>query len=183
MSNQQTVLRPERPDPICMRQDWLTLNGVWEFRFDPANEGEQRHWRSDHPSAARAGGVGGTPFRQYITAPFPWESPLSGITEPGYQGVAWYRRVVTLPAGWTASGLQPVLRFGAVGWEARVWVNSHVAGDHVGGCTPFSIDLTSFLNGDAPLTVVVRLRGDGATPLAKQVTSWYTHTSGIWQTV
>lgn len=184
MTNSDGVPRAEHPNPIFTRPDWQTLNGTWEFCFDPQNEGEQRRWWAA-TGAARRGGPGRSPFDRRITVPFPWESPASGIAEPGYQGVAWYRRTIHIPADWSARGLQPVLHFGAVDWESRVWVNGRIAGEHRGGYTPFSIDLTPFVAGDAPLTVTLRVRddGDGATLLGKQVVQWYTHSGGIWQPV
>lgn len=184
MTGSDTTPRAEHPNPILTRDTWQTLNGPWEFCFDPQNQGEQRRWWAGSDSARR-GGPGKAPFDRQIIVPFPWESPASGISEPAYQGVAWYRRTVSIPTEWAARGLQPVLHFGAVDWEARVWIDGRIAGEHRGGYTPFSIDLAPFLPGEAPLTITVRVRddGDGATLLGKQVVQWYTHSSGIWQPV
>lgn len=184
MTGSESIPRAEHPNPIFTRDAWQTLNGSWEFCFDPQNQGEQRRWWAGDRQA-RSGGPGKAPFDRQIIVPFPWESPASGIAEPAYQGVAWYRRSVPVPPDWLARGLQPVLHFGAVDWEARVWVNGRIAGEHRGGYTPFSVDLAPFLTDDMPLTVTVRVRDDcdGATLLGKQVVQWYTHSSGIWQPV
>ncbi|HEY8744966.1 MAG TPA: sugar-binding domain-containing protein, partial [Chloroflexota bacterium] len=184
MTTNESPPRAEHPNPIFSRADWQTLNGLWEFCFDPQNLGEQRRWwAATGPSTP--GGPGKAQFDRQITVPFPWESAASGIAEPSYQGVAWYRRTVVIPNDWTARGLQPVLHFGAVDWEARVWLNGRIAGEHRGGYTPFSVDLAPFLVDNAPLTVTLRVRDDcdGATLLGKQVVQWYTHSSGIWQSV
>ncbi len=179
-----TPPRAEHPNPIFTRADWQTLNGEWEFCFDPANEGEQRRWWSGRVHAVR-GAQPREPFGRTIVVPFPWESRLSGIGEPDYLGVAWYRRQVVVPREWLARGLRPVLHFAAVDWEARVWVNGHLAAEHVGGYTPFTVDLGPHLRGEEPLSVVVRVRDDceAATLLGKQTVHWYTHSSGIWQSV
>jgi hypothetical protein len=184
MTGSDSVPRAEHPNPIFYRDAWQSLNGPWEFCFDPQNQGEQRRWWASN-GPTRSGGPGKAPFDRRIVVPFPWESPASGIAEPGNQGVAWYRRSVHVPTDWTPRGLQPVLHFGAVDWEARVWVNGRIAGEHRGGYTPFSVELAPFLAGDAPLTVTVRVRDDcdAATLLGKQVVQWYTHSSGIWQPV
>ncbi|MCL4540946.1 MAG: glycoside hydrolase family 2, partial [Chloroflexi bacterium] len=80
--------RPEHPNPIFQRPHWLSLNGSWDFAFDPHNQGEHAHWWH-HPSPV--------PFERQITVPFPWESPLSGICSPSYRGAAWYRRTISIP--------------------------------------------------------------------------------------
>ena len=77
-----------------------------------------------------------------------------------------------------------MLHFGAVDWRADVWVNGMHVVDHEGGYTPFSADITDAIRRNEPATVVVRVFDptDPELPVGKQV-GWYTHTSGLWQTV
>ncbi|MBN1441814.1 MAG: hypothetical protein JXA90_03845, partial [Planctomycetes bacterium] len=35
---------PEHPRPDLERPDWVNLNGVWSFRFDPGDAGEKEGW-------------------------------------------------------------------------------------------------------------------------------------------
>lgn len=83
-----------------------------------------------------------------------------------------------------------MLNFGAVDWQADVWVNGAKVGSHTGGYTPFSLNITPALKtaGDNELVVRVWDPTDlGPQPRGKQVAKpeliWYTPVSGIWQTV
>ncbi len=169
------VPRPEHPTPDAVRKAWVNLTGDWAFRFDPKDEGVKNGW--ERP------GVEG--FDRSIVVPFPWESELSGIKEPEYRGVAWYRREFRVPDDFPKKD-HVWLRFGAVDWRADVWVNGHHVAKHEGGYTPFEADITEALatSEDRPAVVVVRVFDptDPTQPTGKQV-GWYTHTSGIWQTV
>ncbi len=104
-----------------------------------------------------------------------------GATE--YKGAAWYTREITVPDEW--DGLTPWLHFGAVDWSARVWINGRFAAEHDNGYLPFAIDLSDFVQPGETATVTVRAFdvADAATLVGKQVPWWYTHSSGIWQTV
>jgi beta-galactosidase/beta-glucuronidase len=122
-------VQPEHPRPDFVRERWLTLNGAWEFRFDPLDEGMDQEWWKP-----------GTAFDQRINVPFGWESELSGFHSTSGQQIAWYRRELEVPPDW--DGQHAWLRFEAVDWEARVWVNGAEVGGHEGGYTPFAFDLT-----------------------------------------
>ena len=185
-----TLPRPEHPRPDWHRPEWLTLNGTWRFTFDPHNRGEHERWYrvAHHAIGPRDRGVE-DPFGDSIVVPFPWESPLSGIHDPEYLGVGWYQRTIEIPASWAghegAWRLQPWLCFGAIDWEARVWIDGRLVAEHVGGYTPFEINLARYLVPGRPATLTVRAcdHNDATTPVGKQTRRWYTHSSGIWQTV
>jgi len=168
---QAPVPRPEHPRPDFQRDQWVNLNGEWEFRFDPSDIGLKEEWFAK-----------GT-FDRKIVVPFCWESKLSGIANLDKANkIGWYRRTIQLPAQW--SGQNVWLRFGAIDWEATVWVNGKEVGKHVGGYTPFDVDLSNHVKPGEPATIVVRAFDptDPMLPTGKQV-GWYTPTSGIWQTV
>jgi len=175
--NTNTIPRPEHPRPDFARRDWLTLNGAWEFEFDDADRGLAEGWDRGTRVLTRT-----------ISVPFAYQAPLSGIGDEAVHEVVWYRRSVTLPASFAER--RAVLRFGAVDWEADVWVNGRHAARHVGGYTPFQADITPFLV-DGPQTIVVRVvdRQDSAQPRGKQswrgerFGCWYTANTGIWQSV
>ena len=82
-----------------------------------------------------------------------------------------------------------LLHFGAVDWEADIWVNGVKVGQHTGGYTPFSFDITPALSSGSN-TLEVKVwdpTDDGYQPRGKQVNKpqgiWYTPVTGIWQTV
>ncbi|MBA3693065.1 MAG: glycoside hydrolase family 2, partial [Acidobacteria bacterium] len=84
-----------------------------------------------------------------------------------------------------------MLNFGAVDYEAIVWVNGERAGEHRGGNVGFAFDITDLLK-DSGNSVVVRVfdpSTDRTIPRGKQfwelksAAIWYTRTTGIWQPV
>ncbi len=162
---------PEYPRPQMVRERWLNLNGRWEYAV---RSGEQ-------PAPAT--------FDGRIVVPFAIESALSGVRralQPEER--LWYRRTFDAPADWR--GQRVLLHFGAVDWEAEVWLNGTALGVHRGGYDPFSFDVTAALRAQGPQELVVAVRDPtdaGAQPRGKQVRKpngiWYTSVSGIWQTV
>lgn len=116
------------------------------------------------------------------------ESSLSGVMKTlGKENELWYSREFTVPSSWKGKNI--LLHFGAVDWQADVWVNGVKMGQHRGGYTPFSFDITPVLaKGKNQITVKVWDPSDeGYQPRGKQVKHpdgiWYTPVSGIWQTV
>jgi hypothetical protein len=168
---QNAIPRPEHPRPDFQRSDWVNLNGEWEFRFDQGDAGVKEGWFTQ-----------GT-FDKKIVVPFCWESKLSGVEDLDKKNkIGWYRRTIQIPAQWQNKGVW--LRFGAVDYEATVWVNGKEVGKHEGGYTPFDVDLSNHVRPGESATVVVRAFDptDRFLPTGKQV-GWYTTSSGIWQTV
>src|SRR5512140_3390075 len=127
------VPRSDYPQPQFQRELWMNLNGAWEFEFDDANVGAKQNWPD-----------GSHKFSKSITVPYCFESKLSGIGDPAFHPYVWYRRSFAVSAEWRSKRV--LLHFGAVDYEARVWLNGKFAGSHRGGQTPFSLDVTDLLN-------------------------------------
>ncbi|MFE0106705.1 glycoside hydrolase family 2 protein [Streptomyces sp. NPDC059009] len=168
--------RPEYPRPQFAREDWLSLNGAWQFELDRADTGLERGLRE------RA-------LTGRITVPFCPESELSGVGETDFLEAVWYRRTVTVPASW--GDARVLLHFGAVDHDTTVWADGVEVARHRGGFTPFTADLGDVARPGEELTVVVRARDSrhGVQARGKQATWYanthchYTRTTGIWQTV
>jgi beta-galactosidase/beta-glucuronidase len=162
------------PRPQLQRAQWLSLNGAWRFCFDDACQLTCPDDVSD--------------WTHEITVPFPPESRASGIGDTGFHPSCWYEREFDLMPG----DDRVILRFGAVDYAARVWVNGALAATHEGGHTPFWADITPMLDPSGRQTVTVHaldLPGDLTKPRGKQDwqlephSIWYPRTTGIWQTV
>jgi beta-galactosidase/beta-glucuronidase len=163
-------VHPEYPRPQMVRADWRNLNGLWQFAV--ASAGEQP------PIGKQLAGK--------ILAPFPVESALSGVMRRAER--LWYRRTFEIPAAW--AGQHVLLHFGAVDWEANVYLNGKRLGDHRGGYDAFSFDITDAVTKDGPQELVVGVfdpSRSGTQPRGKQVNKpggiYYTPSTGIWQTV
>jgi beta-galactosidase/beta-glucuronidase len=162
---------PEYPRPQLERDQWLNLNGLWDYALV--------EYGSSFPNT----------FEGKILVPYPIESSLSGVQKHvGEKQELWYQRTFTVPSAWRNKNV--VLNFGAVDWQADVWVNDIKVGSHKGGYTPFSFNITPYIlkSGDQKLTVKVWDPTDkGYQPRGKQVEEprgiWYTPVTGIWQTV
>jgi len=162
---------PDYPRPQMVRNEWLNLNGLWEYAIAADGQGPPDR------------------FDGRILVPFAVESALSGVGQallPAQR--LWYRRTFDLPSAWR--GLKTLLHFGAVDYEATVWVNGHPVGTHCGGYTPFSFDITNQVHEGTENEILVSVwdpTDTGDQERGKQVlrpnTIWYTAVSGIWQTV
>ncbi|CAN5220433.1 glycoside hydrolase family 2 TIM barrel-domain containing protein [soil metagenome] len=166
----QNVL-PEYPRPNMVRQKWQNLNGIWQYSIRPADENRPAQFEGD------------------ILVPFPVESALSGVNkEVGKGKRLWYFRSFEVPKDW--ENQRVILHFGAVDWDATVFINGREIGNHKGGYDTFSFDITEQLNRSGKQEIVVSVwdpTSEGTQPRGKQVVKpegiWYTPVTGIWQTV
>jgi len=162
---------PEYPRPQLKRTKWENLNGQWDYGI------------------TNQAGEAPVTYDGKITVPFAVESSLSGVKKRvGNDEAVWYRTKFEVPTSWKNQNV--VLHFGAVDWEATVYVNGKLVGMHQGGYDPFSFDVTATLNRSGWQELVVKVwdpSSDGTQPRGKQVTKpsgiWYTPVTGIWQTV
>lgn len=171
-----SIPRPEYPRPQFVREDWVNLNGEWEFSYDDSDRGILEGWYD------------GRPLHTKIIVPFPYQCEASGINDKGIHEVVWYARSFQWDDRWADHDV--LLHFGAVDYFATVWVNGREVGHNRGGHVPFSFDIAPYLKkGDNRITVRVVDRNDPYQPRGKQSTSGmpqeidYYCTTGIWQTV
>ncbi|MBQ8431858.1 MAG: beta-galactosidase [Clostridia bacterium] len=172
------MFRPEYPRPQLVRQNWINLNGAWEYQTDRVNSGLDR--KLMEPDA---------PFTETINVPFCRESELSGIGDKEFCDCVWYRKKITLPENW--AGKRVLLHIGACDFYTTLWVDGKKVGDHRGGFSSFSFELTPYLEGSEATLVLrafddIRSRKQAAGKQSKKYYSYgcsYTRTTGIWQTV
>lgn len=179
------------PRPQLTRAHWQDLSGPWDFAYDDADVGLGAGYYAGTSRLRR------DPFDRKIRVPFPPESVASSVGDTQFHPVVWYRRVLTraelVAAGRGIQGERILLHFGAVDYRAQVWLAGVFLGEHQGGHTPFSFDITDVLDpGAGEWTLVVRAADDPldvAQPRGKQDWRpephgiWYHRTTGIWQPV
>jgi hypothetical protein len=162
---------PEYPRPQMSRKRWLNLNGLWNYQIT----GRQETNIPGHHAGE-------------ILVPFGIESPLSGVMKPLLPDQRlWYQREVVIPADW--KGQRVLLHFGAVDWEATVYIDGRKIGTHRGGYDSFSFDITRHVKAGQTHRLVVSVWDPTDTEWqlhGKQTLHpggcSYTATSGIWQT-
>ncbi len=170
------------PRPQFRRENWLSLNGPWRFRFDDALEFRLPREIPSWPLS--------------IEVPFAPESRRSGINDTGFHCACWYQRDFEFhpePAGHTGrlTTGRVLLHFGAVDYLAKVWINDSLVGQHEGGHASFHFDITRALHDDGRQRITVYAYDDPhdlQKPRGKQ--DWrlephsicYPRTTGIWQT-
>lgn len=162
---------PDYPRPQLVRQNWGNLNGLWDYAIRPIDEAEPKQWDGK------------------ILVPFAVESALSGVGKAvGVDKRLWYHTKFQMPAPWRKQRV--MLHFGAVDWHAKVFVNGKNVGEHKGGYTPFSFEVSAALKEGQEQDLVLSVWDPADAsfiPRGKQVAKpegiWYTSVTGIWQTV
>lgn len=158
--------RSEHPRPDFCRDNWLCLNGQWDFS------------------------IGEKTFDRKIQVPYACETELSGIGDKGFHKTVWYRKTFSLPEA--MAGKELLLHFGAVDYRCRVWVNGQFIREHTGGQTSFFADITRAVDPAGENTIEVLAEDDYTDlemPRGKQFwelnsrSIFYSRTTGIWQTV
>ena len=163
----QSIPLKEHPRPDFQRDQWLNLNGLWDFRFDPQNAGENEKWYDKSDS-----------FDKKILVPFPWGSKLSGVNNEAEIG--WYSRQIEVPSDW--NGKKIFIVFGASDWITTAWLDGQKLGSYQGGYTPFEFEITPYLKKGEKQQLVVRV-DDSPFPYKLYGKQGYGEAKGIWQTV
>lgn len=173
-----TIPRPEHPDPQFERETWLSLNGEWQFCIDNGRSGEERGLFE--PDAR---------FDQKILVPFCPQSRLSGVGHTDFLSSVWYKRAFPVTPEQLSGDI--LLHFGAVDYEAKVYVNGAYAGEHRGGYVSFCLNITALCRAGENIVTVNALDDERSpmVPRGKQSEAFYSHgcdytrTTGIWQSV
>ena len=161
----QTPL-PEHPRPDFLREQWINLNGVWDFGFDSLDTGLQEGWFK----------LSSLPEK--ITVPFSWGSPLSGLED--LSDIAWYSREIQIPEDWT--GERTFLVIGACDWKSELWIDGKHVGAHQGGYNQFEFDLTPFVKPGQVHRLCLSV-DDTEHSFKLNGKQGYGKARGIWQTV
>ena len=165
--DQRQVLN-EYPRPQMVRDSYLNLNGEWDYCIS----------KDEHCCE----------YQGKILVPFSPEAQLGGINRIVLpDDFLIYHHIVDMPGGFHKGRL--ILHFGAVDQEAKVYIDETLVKQHLGGFTPFWIDITDHVSGNRfALKVVVKdLTDTSYRQTGKQRIKrggiFYTPQSGIWQTV
>lgn len=170
-----SIPRPEHPNPQFERENWVNLNGEWEFELDRGVSGRDRKFYERESLNSK------------IIVPFCPESVLSGIGNTDFLNCVWYLKRVKIKK----CNKRVILHFGAVDYESNIYINKKQVYHNIGGYVGFDIDITDYVNmGEENIITVCAIdthpRGKASGKQSKNYYSMgcdYTRTTGIWQTV
>ena len=131
------------PRPSSSRE-YLRLDGLWRFRFDPFAEGAGARWWS-----------GPLPGGREMPVPASYNDLVTDPAERDYVGDVWYQREVWVPGSW--AGRRIVLRCDAATHHGTMWAGDTEVAEHTGGYTPFEADVTALARPGEPLRVTLRV--------------------------
>lgn len=163
------------PRPQFIRENWIDLNGEWQFAFDDNDEG-----------ITSKGFIKDDFYKMNIIVPYSYHTKNSGIGLNEDHQIVWYKKDLNLTI---KEGKRYILNFGAVDYKCDIWVNEEHIFTHRGGHTPFNVDLTRYLKEENSLVIRVEDSNSCRQPIGKQswkddnFLCWYTRTVGIWQPV
>ncbi len=125
----------------------ITLNGKWNYIIDPLENGYYDYRLEPFANGGffqNRKAASPTELVEYnfdtsliMDIPSDWNTKNSQLFF--YEGTVWFKRDFHLK---NISGKRVVLYFGAVNYDAKVYVNGKKAGEHIGGYTPFNFDIT-----------------------------------------
>lgn len=178
--NEKHIDISEFPNPIFRRKDYSLLDGNWDFRFDPNDIGIKQRWYKKFPKK-----------NDRILVPYVYQSKKSNIFRETQseddRDIVWYNRKIDMDE----RQVRTILKFGAIDYYAKIYINGDFIGSHKGGFTPFSFEITNYLiQGENDIVIRVEdylyrediLRGKQFWEKNSK-SIWYTQSTGIWQSV
>jgi beta-glucuronidase len=118
----------------------ISLNGQWSFALDPLSRGEvlgwQLPWKINDKDSAN--GYAAAKF-DVVNVPHCWSTDI----RYNFVGKGWYRKAFKLPED--AKDKLIRIRFEAVFYKCRIFINGEIAAFHDGGYTPFTINIKKYV--------------------------------------
>ena len=125
------------------------LNGLWNVRLAPFGGGGGAKM-----SIPMADGVADPNFADRLKVPGDWNTQQEKLYY--FEGAIFYKRTFQQNK---QEGKRYFIHFGAANYQADVYLNGKEIGNHIGGFTPFSFDITANLNSGSN-TLVVRVENN-----------------------
>lgn len=190
-----TSLAQEIQKEILMQSDLIintdarevtSLDGTWDIILDPYQTGYYDYRSEPNPNGYfrnRKNVEPGDPYEynfdlsDKLEVPGDWNTQMEKLL--WYEGTIWYKK----DFNWDLKQDKRVfLYFGAVNYDARVWVNGEYAGRHIGGFTPFNFEVSELLHDGDNFVVVMadNTRKPEAVPTV--ITDWANY-GGITRSV
>ena len=163
------------PRPQFIRDNWLSLNGKWNFVFDDENIGEEKQFFNKFPESRE------------ILVPFTYETKMSGINDETVHKSIWYSNEIDIN---NEKDENIIMHFEGSDFITKLWINGNYVGMNIGGYHRFSFDITKYIvDGKNNFTIKVEDSLSKSQPRGKQryknesFKCWYIQTTGIWKTI
>ena len=163
---------PGHPNPQLYRENYLSLDGKWDFLFDEEDVGLDLNYQQSFPNKHLS-----------INVPYPYQAEASGINIPDkHIDVIWYHRTLDIED----LSKTYLLTFLAVDYETILFINGQRVFKHVGGYDSFRVDISKYLKrGENHITL--RVKDETSVDQIRGKQTWrdrpfecfYTDTSGI----
>ena len=155
---------------------WRTIidpyqNGYFDYRLRPHTQGG--YFAARKPTSKSDLIEYDFDRSDTLNVPGDWNSQRKDLFF--YEGTVWYKVDFQIPQVPRSADRRLFAYFGAANYEARVYANGKEVGEHVGGFTPFNVELSDFVHGGANFLVVQvdnQRRRDGVPTLN---TDWWNY--------
>lgn len=163
----------------------ITLDGKWKYIVDPMENGYYNYRYKVNPDGffKDQKPTNESDLVEYsfndsgqLNVPGDWNTQKEDLFF--YEGAIWYKKSFD----YVKNGSRVFLYFGAVNYEARVYLNGEELGLHLGGFTPFNFEVTDLLN-DGDNFVVVKVNNARKQEQIPTVNSDWYNFGGITRSV
>lgn len=148
--------------------------GYYDYRFQPSEYGYFLDRKMEQPSDLIEYNFDTGPT---LSVPGDWNTQNDELFL--YEGAIWYKRTFDYEQG---GNNRQFIYIGAANYESQVYLNGKLVGHHIGGFTPFNIEVTDQIN-EGENTLIVRVdnkRKRAAVPTVN--TDWWNY-GGITRSV
>lgn len=146
------------PLPDEIRKNNVELSGKWLFNPAPGNE----FWKNKT-------------YANWKDIEVPGEWVMQGFSVENGK-TAGYVREFNVPSAWKDKRVK--LRCNGIYSESSIYINGEKAGYHLGGFTPFELDVTSLVQTGQKNTIAVSVRSESKADSLASASTYAVHTLG-----
>lgn len=146
------------PLPVEVGNQKVSLAGKWQFNPSPGKD----FWKKDR-------------VNNWKSIEVPGEWVMQGFeVEKGK--AAGYYRTFTVPSSW--EGQRVKLRCNGIYSDSRIYINGKEAGSHLGGFTPFELDVTDLVETGKENRMAVSIRSESLADSTSSASQYAVHPLG-----
>lgn len=147
---------------LAAQRESKTINHGWKFYKGDIQEAQQPRFNDEN--------------WEKVSLPHTWNTDAY-THKDYYKGIGWYRKQIQLPSSW--ENKQLFLKFEAASKAVSVYINGHLLGEHRGGYTAFTFDITPYCNFASTNTIAVSV--DNSRQDIPPISGDFTFFGGIYR--